>query len=60
MIKPILKIIGLILLVCVVIGLIISGLMAITNLNEIAGNILSVLFAILLIVISVFAIKLSK
>lgn len=60
MIKPILKIIGLILLVCVVIGLIISGLMAITNLNEIAGNILSVLFAILLIVVSVFAIKLSK
>lgn len=60
MIKPILKIIGLILLVCVVIGLIISGLMAITNLNEIAGNILSILFAILLIVICVFAIKLSK
>lgn len=60
MFKSLLKILGAILISCLILGLLLTGLLAVTHMNEIAGNILSIIFAIVIIVLSIIAMKLTN
>ncbi|MDS0998467.1 hypothetical protein [Staphylococcus epidermidis] len=60
MFKSLSKILGVIFLICVVMGLLLTGLIAISHMNELAGNILSIIFAIVVIVLSIIAVKLTN